>query len=81
MILFIPLFSVLYTLLRGNVHSRLDARGIVIESEEEEDPPKKKKRDICGEILLYMHNLAQYAQKKAKGVKKKPKKDENNEKK
>ena len=86
MILFIPLFSVLYTLLRGNVHSRLDARGIVIESEEEEDPPKKKKRDICGEVLLYMHNLANAAQKKAKeqgeAMKKKAKKDkENSEKK
>lgn len=86
MILFIPLFSVLYTLLRGNVHSRLDARGIVIESEEEEDPPKKKKRDISGEVLLYMHNLANAAQKKAKeqgeAMKKKAKKDkENSEKK
>lgn len=82
MILFIPLFSVLYTLLRGNVHSRLDARGIVIESEEEEDPPKKKKRDISGEVLLYMHNLANAAQKKAKeqgeAMKKKAKKDKEN---
>ena len=34
MLLFIPIFSVLYTLLRNNVRSRLAARGIVVEGDE-----------------------------------------------
>jgi predicted PurR-regulated permease PerM len=79
MILFIPLFSVLYTLLRENVHSRLDTRGIVIEKDDDDSVVKKNKRDIGGEILLQAHKLYKSAEVnfKAKTAEMKKKKDDN----
>lgn len=76
MILFIPLFSVLYTLLRENVYSRLEKRGIVIE-DIPDDSPQKKKRDLGGEALLYMHKLTETARKKTTAPKEKEKKSDN----
>ncbi|MGN1408926.1 MAG: AI-2E family transporter [Eubacteriales bacterium] len=67
MILFIPLFSVLYTLLRENVHSRLDARGIDIPHEADEDEPAaKKKRDLGGKVLTHMQSLVHSLNDKSK---------------
>ncbi len=66
MILFIPLFSVLYTLLRENVHARLDSRGIVIEKDDDDAVPKKERRDVSGEIFMHVHKLVKSAELKAK---------------
>lgn len=67
MILFIPLFSVLYTLLRENVHSRLDQREISIPHESDEDePPKPKKHNISGQVLTYMQNVVRSLNEKTK---------------
>lgn len=45
MVLFIPLFSVIYTILGENVKRRLDERGIVVEScEEDETLPEKSEK-------------------------------------
>lgn len=54
MVLFIPLFSVIYTILSENVKRRLNERGIVVESGEDEEstpdksqkPPKENKRKL-----------------------------------
>lgn len=66
MILFIPLFSVLYTLLRENVYNRLEKRGIVIECDEDDPPEKKPKRDLGGEALMYVHDMTKKAMERAK---------------
>lgn len=67
MILFIPLFSVLYTLLRENVHSRLAERGITVPHETEEDETaEKKKRVLCPEVWSYMQNFVHSLNEKAK---------------
>lgn len=45
MILFIPFFSVLYTLLKGAVHSRLEKRGIVVEDQDPDQIDEEVKKE------------------------------------
>ena len=51
MVLFIPLFSVLYTLLKGAVHHRLEKKGIVIEDIPYDSEPVEK-RDSFFSVLF-----------------------------
>ena len=66
MILFIPIFSVIYTLIRVSTNRRLEERGIVVE--EEEYAVKKK---TPGKISQFFSSLL--AKIKAKFAERKPK--------
>ena len=57
MILFIPLFSVIYTLLKENVSRRLEERGIIVEHEEEGEVRKKKKPDFGDRMISQMQGM------------------------
>lgn len=69
MLLFIPLFSVLYTLLRGAVHYRLDKRGIVVEDQQSDADAPKIKKDSFFAILF--KKICEFFKKLFKSKKKK----------
>lgn len=52
MVLFIPLFSVLYTLLKGAVHHRLEKRGIVVEDQPYDTDENPDKKDSFFSVLF-----------------------------
>lgn len=69
MLLFIPFFSVLYTLLKGAVHHRLEKRGIVVEDQPyDADEPKPERESLLKRIW---NKIAEICKKIFSSLKKK----------
>lgn len=69
MLLFIPFFSMLYTLLKGAVHSRLEKRGIVVEDQPYDPGDQAEKKESFIERIW--NKIAEFFKKIFSSLKKK----------